>query len=702
MTVMCITHYHNLTVKKKQEPKEKLYRRIKSKTTSSQPTTEKSNIEQYVGSLFIFSQNLIPIILVAVLALVLYANTLKNGFVFDDEDTIVNNILITDMNNVSKLFTKDYFTFSHENSYRPAATFTYFIDYALYGLNPWGYHLTNTLLHAVNGGLLYLFLTALFKNPDYNNPSPFNIPLVISLLFVSHPVLTEAVNAISFREDLLAFLFYISTLIIYLLIRSMPRNEKQLAIGLLYAFSCLLYFLALFSKEMAVTLPLIVYCLEWFYLDRNDKRFRSFLSNRYNIGYISVTFVYLYVRFYLFQNPIEGDVSYWTLTERLSTVPYLIPRYLILLIAPFPLSADYVITPIISLFSPIFIASFITVILIFAITAYMDIHKKGKGVGFGTAFFFITLLPVYNIIPIANPLAERYLYLPTAGYAVIVGSTLYLIFKTQTRYMLITVLFILIIYALAVAQRNTTWRDDYSLWSDTVKKVPDSSLAHLNLGRAYFDKNRLDEAVREYVTALRLEPRNPLTYNNLGFAYYRMGRIDEAIGEFMTALKIKPDYAIVHNNLGIVYLGQGRVDEAIQELATASILKPDYVKARNNLGIAYSMQGRLDEAIKEYMIALKLKPDYADTHSDLGVAYSMQGRLDEAIKEYMIALKLQPDYAGTYLNLGKVYINQGKIDEAIQAYAAALRLDPGNAEIRSHLESAYRGKEFKERGASRF
>ena len=135
------------------------------------------------------------ILFIIILAAILYANTLNNGFVYDDDYTVVNNVFISDFHNLTELLQKNYFPSSGEITYRPVVTLTYFIDYALYGLKPWGYHLTNVLLHAANGVLLYIFLTLLFSGEG--------APLVTALLFLTHPVLTEAVNAISFREDLL-------------------------------------------------------------------------------------------------------------------------------------------------------------------------------------------------------------------------------------------------------------------------------------------------------------------------------------------------------------------------------------------------------------------------------------------------------------------------------------------------------------------
>src|SRR3989338_8267359 len=191
------------------------YQRSKQKS----PTPSQSKGEQPPSGNPDIVKHLLHILLILIISIAIYSNTLKNGFAYDDEFTVVNNTLIKNFSNISKLFTKEYFSTSGEMSYRPVVTLTYFLDYALYGIKPWGYHLTNLLLHALNGVILYIFLTLcicskLKAQSNYFQSSAFS--LLSALIFVTHPVLTEAVNAISFREDLLCFLFFISALIIHI------------------------------------------------------------------------------------------------------------------------------------------------------------------------------------------------------------------------------------------------------------------------------------------------------------------------------------------------------------------------------------------------------------------------------------------------------------------------------------------------------
>lgn len=570
---------------------------------------------------------LFHLLIIATLAIGLYLNTLKNGFVYDDGRQIVNNVLINSIGNVPLLFDKTaYFSRSGEMSYRPVVTVTYFIDSALYGLKPWGYHLTNVLLHALNGGLLYFFLTLLLTPYSSRFTS---LPFLISILFISHPALTEAVNCISYREDLLVFLFYVATLSLYLRLRQPTSDHRPLGIALLYLLSCLTYLFALLSKEMAVTLPLIVICYEWRY-GKEKAKLPSRLFNRYIIGYIAITIFYLYLRFNLFHNP-EEQVEGWGLLERVLTIPWLIMSYMKLSFIPVHLSADYVIAPVGSPFSLNFIFSIIVIISIFTIIVIFG--NRQRSILFGALFFLITLIPVYNLVPLSNPLAERYLYLPVAGFVISTGYITSLIAEKlkigsahRNRYVFVF-FFVLIVLSLSIIKRNTIWRDDYSLWSDTVDKMPDSSKAH----------------------------------NNLGAVYLSQGHYDEAIYELKTVLRLNQRYADAHANLGVAYLSQGRIDEAIYELKTALRFKPGHTNTHTNLGNAYTRQGLLGQAIKEYLTAVGLKPDDAIAHYNLGVAYYAQRRFNEAINEFIIALKLKPDYKKAYYGLKEVQMEKRRV-----------------------------------------
>lgn len=542
-------------------------------------------------------QHLKPFLIVALLTVAIYSNSLTNGFVYDDRITIVDNTLIRDATNLPKLFQESYFALSGEESYRPVVTFTYFVDYAIYGLKPWGYHLTNIALHITNSLLLYVFITLLTPPSSISLKSSFiNMPLLSTLLFVTHPVLTETVNAISYREDLLAFLFYITTLLLYLSLRSRPTGSSRSSVALIYILSCITYSLSLFSKEMAVTLPVIIACYDWVY----RKREGNIRFNSYNAGYIIITIGYLYLQFYFLDrtgHAFKENIPTWSLPVRLLTVPWLLMTYVKLSSFPVLLSVGYTVVPIRSIFQMSFAVPLAVAASLLGIVVIT--RKKEKHIAFGILFFVLSLLPVYNIVRITNPLAERYLYLPFAGIAVAMGFFVHHLTKVRTTIALILFSITVCLYAITAIERNRVWESDYSLWTDVLKKQSNSARAHYNMGNIYLLQGDIDEAMQHFQAAVKLNKYHSEAHNNLGVIYRRKMRLEEAVQEFQAAIGWHPDEARYYNNLGLTYVRLGRFNEAVLEFQNALRLKVDYEAARYNLSQAYLAMGRGGKAREE-------------------------------------------------------------------------------------------------------
>lgn len=659
-----------------------------------------------------------PVLVIVLFSLVIYANTLKNGFVYDDATTIIGNSFIKHLSNLPGLLNKEiYFSQSGEMTYRPVVTFTYFLDYALYGLNPWGFHLTNILLHAINGILLYLFLTFI-TYPSVVSPlklkQPFSLitnqSLLSSLLFITHPVLTEAVNAISFREDLLAFTFYIATLSLYLGLRTKPATgHRPLTTALLYLLSCLSYFLALFSKEMAVTLPLVVCCYEWLYSYRKNS-FISIILNPYNIGYIILTLIYFYFRFSFFSNPVDMVIPERQLNERLFTLPLLLLYYFKITIFPVSLSAEYDITSI-KLFPSYFIISFVAVASF--LTGAFLLRKRYHGVTFGVLFFAITLLPVYNIVLLGNPFAERYLYLPVLGFACAGGLAIHRITSLSKKHFsfAITAMSVISMFAVLAIQRNYIWRDEYSLWADALKKASGSARAHYGMGNAFASKGMLEEAIQEYKESIRLAPYYREAFNALGLAYYKKGMekegkeamasasdikgliyyykkglVEDAILQYKKALEIDPAYRDARYHLALLYQEQGRIEEAIKEYIVSLQYRPDDFDTLNSLGLAFFQKGFFEKALSLYRKTLDIEPESVAPYNNIGMVYAVMGRKEEAEKWFKKGLAVDPESDETYYNLGFLYQNTGRLGEAKNAYNKAMDIRPDYEDAKKRLK----------------
>lgn len=642
----------------------------------------------------------LPILIISIVSLAVYANTLRNGFVYDDAFTIVGNPFIRNLGNLPKLIEKEYFDLSGEMTYRPVVTFSYFLDYALYGLAPWGFHLTNILLHATNGVLFYVFILAVSGNIEIKSQQPVftsfltNKPLLLTLTFVTHPILTEPVNAISYREDLLVFLFYIATLNLYLISRSSPGAGQSVTANRAYWLSCVTYSLALLSKEMAVTLPAVICCYEWLYADKKKGIF-SKVFNLYNIGYIIITLLYGYLYFFYFYKPVEMLTPEWGINEKLLTAPWTISNYLKLMFFPISLSADYEIAPLklLASFSFIIPATFI----FFIVALAFIVKRKHPEIAFGTLFFVVTLFPVYNIISIGNPFTERYLYLPTAGFMLAAGFILSC-YEKHAKYVYFSIAVIVSVFFLLTVQRNHIWRDEYSLWSDALEKSPGSARAHFGMGTAYAINGLLDEAIQEYRESIRIAPYYPDSFYGLGLAYYKKGvgmtdkalsvkkeLIAEAIRQYRKALEIVPTRMDVHNSLALLYEEQEMLEEAIKENYEILRYKPDDFDVLIRLGLVYFQKGLYEDALFQYKKALDIAPESAAPYNNIGMVYAVIGETREAESWFKKSLDREPESAETYYNLGFLYQNTGRLDEAGKAYKKALAINPDYEEARIRL-----------------
>lgn len=613
------------------------------------------------------------------ISVITYLNCLQHSFVYDDESTIVNNYFIRHWENIPELFTGKYFILSAELTYRPVVTLSYFIDYTFWHLNPTGYHLTNMLLHAVNSTLFFIFTCALFRKRV--------TALTASLFFSVYPLFTEVVNAVGFREDLLAFLFLILAFICFV-----KAHQKKYTLH--YTLSLLCFFLSIFSKEMAITLPLLIIIYDVMFPGlsngNNKPPALSYLKVtflRYYLGYGVVAIFYLLVRFFFLHNPTESHVPYPhdSLFFNVLTMTHVLACYIKLLFLPFHLNADYVVPLTTSLVK----ISFWISCLLLIVTGIFSfrLRSRHKYIFFFIVWFFVTLMPVMNIIPLGNLMAERYLYIPGAGFCMIIAclvsgrqimhgvrSDRY---SPMTIPSMVLVFFLLIGNACLTFQRNGDWKDGLQLWSKTSITSPNSFRVHINLGNAYEKKGLNAAALEEYKKALSIDPNDADIYNNLGVYYNTMNLFDDAIRHFTQCLDINPQHARAHNNLGVVLTRQRHLDDAIQAFKQAISINALYPDAHNNLGIAYYRKGLMDEAEREFKLAIRIEPYHAEAHNDLGILYNDKHRYDNALREFEQAVRIKPDYANAHMNLGAVILRHRKDkDAALFHLKESIKIDP--------------------------
>jgi len=594
----------------------------------------------FVSETTFFRKPVVHILIIVVLGVLIYSNTFNAPFAYDDIITITSPII------------KDIRHFiDPQNIYgsRFIGQLSFALNYQLHGFKVTGYHIFNLLIHLLNALLVYWLIILTFRTPTASaylqkdvlkTSNPYRwIPLFTALLFVSHPVQTQAVTYIVQRFASLATLFYLFSLVMYIKARSSESAKK--ARYILFAVSIISAVLAMRTKEIAFTLPVMVLLYEFMFF-RGDirKRILALLALLLTMLIIPLTMFRL-----VGSSGIRGideltrmagsaDVSRW---DYLNTQFRVIVTYIRLLLFPVNQNLDYD-YPIYRTFftTPVFLSFFALLgVLCWGIYLLYRSYKSDQEnrfwyrvTAFGIFWFFVTLSVESSIIPIRDVIYEHRMYLPSVGFFMAIMSGIVLIYvrlANRTNWVakafMPVMILILASLSLAAYARNMVWSDKVTLWKDVVKKSPYKLRPHNNLGEAYQERGLFDDAIREYQTVINLEPNYAKAHYNLGVVYQQQGRLDEAIKEFQTMIRLKPDYADAHLNLGSAYHKQGRLDDAIREYQTAIHLEPDNVKAHNNLGVAYHNQGRFDDAIKEYQTAINLKPDYPGAQNNLRLLY---------------------------------------------------------------------------------
>lgn len=646
------------------------------------------------------------IILIIIFAFLPYINIFHVPFHFDDEHSIVKNYLIHDVSN----FIDPSELINTVKMSRYVGLLTFALNYNIHRLNVTGYHFFNVAIHIINGLLVYAFVLLTFRTPwlreRFGNSRLFSyLPLGAALLFVSHPLQSEAVTYIVQRFALLATLFYLLCLVLYIRSR---LSEKNVVRYTLYVLSVLSAVCAMKSKEISFTLPVVITLYELFFFQGSIKRRVLWLIPLY------ATMLLIPLSLLGIDKPLAeviGDVSEVTKVQTtLSRWEYLMTQfrvimtYLRLVFVPINQNLDYDYPVYRSFFDPNVVLSFLVLAGLFGAAMYL-LYRSNRSVSmdqqssagryriisFGILWFFITLSVESSLIPITDVIFEHRMYLPSVGLFMALGAGLVIISeRLKERWRRaefgVTAAFMVIVLLLTTTTfvRNLAWRDGITLWQDVVSKSPQKARGHSNLGMYYYDKalesyekrEYLDKAIKHLMIATKIYPRYNEAYVNLGNAYEALGLVDKAIEQYKIALQIKSDDPEIFYNLGNAYYSKGLVEMAIEQYKIAISINPNYSDAYVNLGVAYKSRGFIDESMKQYQTAIKLNPYNYKAYYNLGNAFREKGLVDEAIQQYLISIQLNPNYPHSHFNLGIMYQSKGLINKAIEHYETAVKLRP--------------------------
>ncbi len=692
------------------------------------------------------NRQLIHLLLIGILGFLAYSNTFHGPFQWDETEFIVGNAVIRDLGYFTDISRAEGMPVYDGLKSRYIGYLTFALNYKLHGFNVLGYHLVNLAIHLVNAILVYFLVLLTFRTPYFdrqlsaisNNPpssplhsrgeqggvaqftthhSRFTIhdsrffALAVALLFVAHPIQTEAVTYVFQRMASLVSLFFLLSLVLYVKGRLSARQSAVSGQQSVKAsrFTILWYLLSLLSavfamktKENAFTLPVVITLYEFLFFSGQLKgrvlRLAPFLLTMLIVP-LTIMGTGSTPGEIISQVKDPASLGYITPepADYFFTQFRVIVTYLRLLVMPVGQNIAYHYPLYHSFFALPVMLSFLFLSSLFGAAVYLVYKSRRRAMGngqevvspivsqrliaFGILWFFITLSVESSIIPIPMLINEYRVYLPSVGFflAVMTGIALFLQgFPGGSAYKLkvAAALFVVIVLGLASATyaRNVLWKDKVSLWEDVVRKSPDAPIGHNNIGTAYGEKGLFDKALAGFNRAIALYPSYHTAYNNRGIALSKVGRFDEAIADYDKAIALKPGYSEAYNNRGSAFEKTGQLDRAIADYDRAIALKPRYSEAYAHKGIAYGKAGLFDASIESLNKSLEIDPNNVDAYVSRGISYSRVGQNDRALEDYTKAIRLDQKHILAYFNRGDLHLRTGNKELAMLDFQKACHL----------------------------
>ena len=558
-------------------------------------------------------------LLLGLAMLLIYWPATRCGFVNFDDD-----LYVTANTQVQNGLTWDGLKWACFNqvasNWHPLTLLSHMLDCQLFGLNPWGHHLTNVLLHALNVALLFLLLQQLTAQTWRS--------VFVAALFAVLPQHVESVAWVSERKDMLSGCFGLLSLIFY------ARHTQKRAgsvntlgpknPGLDYGLALVCLALGLMSKAMLVTWPFVMFLLDYWPLQRfQPGRLGRLISEK-------IPFFALAVAGSLATMAVQRHAGAVATVEQLSleargaNAVISFCRYLGMLFCPVNLAVFYPLPahwPVVEVLG--------AGLLLATVSAFVWARRKSMPcLLMGWLWFLGTLMPVIGLVQVGDQsMADRYMYLPSVGMLILIvwgGCELGRRLRLDAVGPSLAGVAVTGLLSYQMERQLGYWHDSETLFRHALAVTEDNYVAHNNLGAVLQERGQLDDAIPHFQEAIRIQSYDASAIYNLANIYYAKGQFDAAITEYQQALRYEPDDPFVHNNLGNIFIGEGRYTEAAAEYSEVIHLKPDYAEAHNNLGFALQRTGGIDESIAQYQEAIRLKPDYTLAQNNLAAAQKLK------------------------------------------------------------------------------
>jgi protein O-mannosyl-transferase len=613
---------------------------------------------------WVASQQTKLILLLGIIAFAVYANTLRNGFVFDDNDVIKGNAYVTKgIAGIPEILTTPYRkglpVVVDNDHYRPWSLVSFAIEYELFELNPAPYHFFNILFFAGGVILLFLFLDKLFERKRTA------VAFVAALLFALHPIHTETVANVKSRDDLLCFFF--AFLSMNLFVAYLDKGKAKLLLA-----GVLSLFLSLMSKETAVTFLVIVPLVFFFYRNENKKR-----RIRITAGAALAVIVFLVIMFSVLRRYNAdhfGDVAFienplvsagLSFESRMATAILISGYYLRFLLFPYPLICDYSYNSIpFAHFSdaPVLL-SMATYGFLIIFSAWRLIKKRKDPYAFAVLFFLINIA-MYTNIPFLLAMGERFTFFSSVGFC-LVGALLIVGFAgRQTSALsclkswkaLIVLIPLLLVYTAITVSRNRDWESNYILFKTDAAKAPQNARLRYFLGYELvktmvpkekdpaMQRQMNEDAIDYFKQAIQIYPEFADAYANAGFVFFNLGGYDSAAYYDQAALRLRPQFADVWINLAQAFFTTRDFRRGIVVCRQAMEAVPRDARLYANISAGFGSIAVYDSTIYYAKAGIAINPEINELYQNIAFSYKITGQPDSAAKYEAIAQRKNPNF----------------------------------------------------------
>ena len=553
---------------------------------------------------------------------------------------------------------------------------TFGLNFLWGGWESYGFHLVNTLIHALNAALI--FLIALHVSAKRWFPA-----FAAAAVFAVHPIFTEGVASLAGRFSSLCALFYFAAVLAFL--KGLDAGTLRIRLAW-FVSTAMATYLAYLSKQEALALPIALAAIYWL---RQKK-----LYWRVTVPVLLVPVALLVLFREMFSGLVSGVAANRALvvagmdsaleplsyarTYTTAIASYYFPRFL----WPGNLSADPYVPTVEAWYSP----EFLFAALVLGACGWLLLRYRTKHPLPVTGL--VSPLTAYVALPLADIALEHRAYIAGAGVALLWGWGIDRIARQRAVVGGVGLSIVLIVFSVMTLQRNRAWANGLSLWEATERTSPENVRPHLNLAGEYEKFGRLDDALAEYAHALALVPGVPVAMSNMAALYTRQQRLDLAKPILLDLTGNNPDFIQGFHNLGVLYLAEGDPAQAIEALSRALEIDPTYAPTHLSMGDALTAKGDYAGAAESYALAIQYRPDAADqVKLNLGISFFRAGALDRARLEFL-KLMDSPVAAAAWQNLAILENSIGNLDGALEAFRRSAEIQP-NSQIFNAVADIY-------------